>query len=198
MKKKILIPIMIIVLVLMVPLFQYATAPKPQAIPFVGMSMVYYAIAGGETEVRTICVLKYNSTTNIVTVRDSQDLFDWMEVDVTTREVMSCTGTMQVPFYVEYWIPTNIDVGSHVNILNHDAVVVGSTEISVSGKTVSAWQLYDHGVTADGRLWQDTWHYEKKTGLLLSAAFIMYDSSGQGLGNWGGHLASTNVVLPGA
>lgn len=195
MRKKTMIPIMVLVLVLMVPLVQYTTAPKPQAIPFVGMSLVYYVNIQGETQIRTVCVLKYNSTTNCVTIRDSDDWIDWMEVDVTTREVISCSGTWLVPFYVEYWIPTNIEIGSHVNILNYDAVVIGSTEMSVDGKTVSAWQLQASGINANGNLWQDTWYYEKKTGLWLGAAWIMYDSSGQGLGNWGGHLGSTNVVL---
>jgi hypothetical protein len=120
-----------------------------------------------------------------------------MEVDITTREIISVTGTgpWQLPAYVEYWIQTNIDIGSHVVIGNNDFTVTGNTEISVDGNTVSAWQLHASGINANGNLWQNTMYYEKKTGLWLGAAWVMYDSNGQILGNWGGHLASTNVVL---
>lgn len=195
MNKKIMIPIVVLILVLMVPLIQYTTAPKPKAIPFVGMNMVYVAVDwDGNSEIRTVSVLAYDSTANLVTIRDSQDQFDWMTVDVTTREVTWCSGTWEAGFYVEYWIPTNIRIGSHVDILTYDAVVIGSTEMSVCGKTVSAWQLHASGVT-DGNPWQDTWYYEKKTGLWLGAAWIKYDSSGEVLYNWGGHLVSTNVAL---
>jgi len=199
MNKKILIPIMVLALVLMVPLFQYATAPKPQTIPFVGMSLVYYANLQGETQIRTVCVLKYNSTTNCVTIRDSDDWIDWMEVDITTREIISVTGSgpWQLPAYVEYWIPTGVSIGSHVTIGNEDFVVTGNARMSVEGNTVSAWQLYASGVRASGNLWQNTMYYEKNTGLWLGAAWVLYDSSGQVLGNWGGHLVSTNVVLTG-
>jgi hypothetical protein len=193
MNKKIMIPIMVLVLVLMVPLVQYTTAPKPQAIPFVGMSLVYYANVNGETQIRTVCVLKYNSTTNCVTIRDANAV---MEVDVGTREVKWCSEPWLTGSYVEYWIPTSIEIGSHVNTLIYDAVVIDSTEMSVDGKTVSAWQLHASGTREDGTLWQDTWYYEKKTGLCVGAAWIMYDSSGQVLNNWGGHLVSTNVALP--
>lgn len=197
MNRKIIISIMILALVLIVPVVQYTSAPKPQAIPFVGMSMTYYAIAGGETEIRTVCILKYNSTTNCVTIRDSQDWADCMEVDVTTREIISVTGSgpWQLPAYVEYWIPTGVSIGSHVTIGNEDFVVAGNARMSVEGNTVSAWQLYASGVRESGNLWQNTMYYEKNTGLWLGAAWILYDSSGQVLGNWGGHLASTNVVL---
>ena len=197
MNRKVIIPITILALVLMVPLVQYTAAPKPQAIPFVGMSLVYYANLNGETEIRTVCVVKYNSTTNCVTIRDSQDWADCMEVDVTTREIISVTGSgpWQLPSYAEYWIPTNVDIGSHVNIVNYDAVVTRSTEMSVDGNTVSVWQLQASGMAANGNLWQDTWYYERKTGLWVGTAWILYDPSGQVLGNWGGHLASTNVVL---
>lgn len=193
MNQKILVAIMVLVLVLIVPLLQYTTALKPQAIPFVGMSLVYYANYNGETQIRTTCVLKYNLTTNCVTIRDDDAV---MEVDVGTREVKWCSESWLTGSYVEYWIPTDIEIGSHVNTFIYDAVVIGYTEISVCGKTVSVWQLHASGTYADGNLWQDTWYYEKKTGLCVSAAWIKYDPNGQVMGNWGGHLASTNVALP--
>jgi len=190
-----------LIAVLMVPLFQYSTAPAvfppKQGIPFVGMSLVYFGNNRGDTEIRTVAVLKYNSTTNCVTVRDSQDLLDSMEVDVGTREVKWCSGTWQSlyptlwPIYVEYWIPTNIELGSHVRILMYDAVVIESTELSVCGKTISVWQLQAYY----GPGHQDTWYYEKKTGLWVGAAWILYDADGRVIANWGGHLVSTNVAL---
>lgn len=198
MNKKIIIPIMLLILVLMLPLIQYATAPKPKAIPFVGMSMTYVAVDwNGNSDIRTVSVLAYDSTENCFTIRDSQDQFDLMTIDVATREVILCSGTWPVPFYAEYWIPTNIGIGSNVDILDYDAVVIGSTEVSVCGKTVSVWQLHASKMNGDGNLLQDTWYYEKKTGLWVGAAWIIYDSSGDILGNWGGHLISTNVVLGG-
>jgi len=198
MNKKILIPMMVLILVLIVPVLQYATAPKPQAIPFVGMNMVYVAVDwDGNTEIRTVSVLAYDSTTNCVTIRDSQDQIDSIKVDVTTREVISCSGTWPVPFYVEYWIPTNIKIGSHLMILDADAVVIGSTKLSVCGKTASVWEIqikYTDGKV--GEYGQDTWYYEKETGLWVGAAWVEYDSNGEVVANWGGHLVSTNVVLP--
>jgi len=194
MNKKILIPMMVLILVLIVPLLQYATAPKPPAIPFVGMSMVYVGVdSGGETDIRTVTVLRYDPTTDHVTIRDSYDLFDSMEVDVGTRDVIWCSGTWQGPWpiHVEYWIPTNTKIGSHVDILNWDAVVIGSTQLSVNGKTVSVWRLY---ASYEGG--ETTWYYEKNTGLWVSAAWVEHDGNGEVVANWGGHLVSTNVVLP--
>lgn len=166
------------------------------AFPFVGMSMVYDGVdSGGNTEIRSICVLRYDAVKNHVTIRDSQDVFDVMEVDLGTRVVESHTGWGSFdPFYVEYWIPTNVGLGSHVKILNYDAVVSGYTNMCVDGRVVNVWQLQASGVRSEG-LWQDTWYYDQRTGLLLSAAWVVWDVNGNVVYNWGGHLVSTNVVL---
>lgn len=172
------------------------TAAERREVPFVGMSMVYYGVDwNGDMEIRTVSVLRYDAVNNHIIIRDSQDVFDVMEVDLGTREVESHTGWGSfVPFYVEYWIPTDVKIGSHVGILNYDAVVIGSSKMCVDGRVVDVWQLQASGENGDG-LWQDTWYYEKKTGLWVAAAWIVWDNDGAVINNWGGHLVSTNAVL---
>lgn len=174
---------------------------KPE-IPFVGMSMTYYAVDwNGNAEIRTVAVLRYDPATNCVTVRDSQNQFDFMIVNVENRGIVWSSGTWELGFYVEYWIPTDIKVGSHVGILNLDAVVTGSTVLSVEGNHVRVWQLQaTYTYTADGGATiygQATWYYEKRTGLWIAAAWIEWDENGipPSDRNWGGHLVSTNVNL---
>jgi len=200
--------IVLLIAVLMVPLFQYSTAPvvfpPEQRIPFVGMSLLYYTVEAGDSVIRHVCVFGYNETTNCVIVRDSTDWWDTMEVDVNTREIKWCTGKAWIPaqpltFYVEYWIPTNINIGSHVPIHYWHAVVIGSTKLSVCGKTVDVWQLQASGVTwwqKEDEYFQYTWYYEKKTGLLVSGAFVMFEGYGEIVNpGFAGHLVSTNVAL---
>lgn len=175
------------------------TAAKSRAIPFVGMSLVYYAVDwNGVPEIRTVSVLRYDSTENQVVVRDSQDSFDVGVIDLDTRLVVDLTGTWPdwpaEGVYVEYWIPTDVKEGSHVGILNYDAVVIGSNQMCVDGRIVDVWQLQASGQD-EGINWLDTWYYEKKTGLWVAAAWIRWDSEGNVLANWGGHLVSTNAVL---
>jgi len=175
------------------------TAAKSRAIPFVGMSLVYYAVDwNGETNIRTVSVLRYDSEENQVVVRDSLDSFDVGVIDLDTRLVVDLTGNWPGwpadDIYVEYWIPTDIKKGSHVSILYYDAVVIGSTQMCVDGRVVDVWQLRASGQDEEGD-WQDTWYYEKKTGLWVAAAWIRWDSEGNVLANWGGHLVSTNAVL---
>ncbi|MCW3978546.1 MAG: hypothetical protein NWF12_02245, partial [Candidatus Bathyarchaeota archaeon] len=174
------------------------TAAKSRAIPFVGMSLAYYAVDwDGETEIRTVSVLRYDSEENRVVVRDSQDSFDVGVIDLDTRLVVELSGTWPgwpEEIYVEYWIPTDVKKGSHVKILNYDAIVIGSTQMSVDGRVVDVWHLQASGQD-DGVYWQDTWYYEKKTGLWVAAAWIRWDSEGNVLATWGGHLVSTNAVL---
>jgi len=178
---------------------QTLQAQRKPEIPFVGMSLVYYAVDwNGDTQIRTVSVLRYDEATNCVTIRDSS-FGDWMIVNVENREVVWSSGWK--PHYVEYWIPTKVRVGSHVGILDGDAVVTGSAVLSVEGDRVRVWQLQttytrtaDDGSTIYG---QDTWYYEKRTGLWIAAAWIEWDENGIPLSdrNWGGHLVSTNVNL---
>lgn len=170
---------------------------KPE-IPFVGMSLVYYAVDyNGDTQIRTISVLRYDEATNCVTMRDSF-LGDWMIIDVGTREFVWSSGYWK-PSYVEYWIPTNVKVGSHVGILDSDAVVTGSTVLSVEGNHVRVWELQATYTAGGGSTiyGQTTWYYEKRTGLWIAAAWVEWDENGIPLSdrNWGGHLVSTNVNL---
>jgi len=175
------------------------SAQKKPEIPFVGMSMTYYAVDwNGNTELRTVSVLRYDSATNCVTIRDSQDGIDFLIVNVGTREVVWHSGSFSPePFYVEYWIPTNIGIGSHVNILDYDAVVTGSAVLSVEGNLVNAWQLKVTYTSGDGATiyGQVSYYYEKRTGLWVGAAWVEWDEDGMPIRNWGGHLASTNVAL---
>jgi len=172
------------------------TVAERREVPFVGMSMVYYGVDwNGYTEIRTVSVLRYDAEANHVIIRDSQDVFDVMEVDLSTREVEHHTGWGSFdPFYVEYWIPTDVKMGSQIKILNYDAVVIGSTKMCVDGRVIDVWQLQASGENDDGSLWQDTWYYDKKTGLWVAAAWIVWDNDGV-VNNWGGHLVSTNAVL---
>jgi len=173
------------------------TAAKNRSIPFVGMSLVYYAVDwNGETEIRTVSVLRYNSEENQVVVRDSNDLVDVGVIDLDTRLVVDITGNGPgwLVGYVEYWIPTDVKMGSHVGIGTYDAVVIGSTQMCVDGRVVDVWQLQASGQDEEAN-WQDTWYYDKKTGLWVAAAWIKWDSEGNVLANWGGHLVSTNAVL---
>jgi len=186
----------IVALAALVPFLLSLVAARRQAIPFVGMSMVYYAVDwNGETQIRTVSVLRYDAGTNHVIVRDSEDQFDVMEVDLGTREVVRHTGGWPYELYVEYWIPTNINTGSHVNILSYDAVVVGSTEMRVDGRDITVWKLQVSYQSDGGVSGQDTWYYDKSTGLWVAAAWVEWDSGGNVISNWGGHLVSTNVVL---
>lgn len=167
------------------------TAAKSRTIPFVGMSLVYYAVGlNGDTEIRTVSVLRYDSEANQVVVRDSNDLVDVIVIDLDTRLVVDQTGSC----YVEYWIPTDVKKGSHVNIGGYDAVVIGSTRMCVDGRVVDVWQLQGYGQDEEAN-WQDTWYYEKKTGIWVAAAWIKWDNEGNVLASWGGHLVSTNAVL---
>jgi len=174
------------------------TAAKSRTIPFVGMSLVYYAVDwNGETMIRTVSVLRYDSEKNQVVIRDSADSFDVGVIDLDTRLVVDLTGSWPgwpAEMYVEYWIPTDVKEGSHVDILIYDAVVIGSTQMCVDGRVVDVWQLQASGQDEEVN-WQDTWYYEKKTGLWVAAAWIKWDSEGNVLANWGGHLVSTNAVL---
>ena len=175
------------------------TAIIRPAFPFVGMSMVYYGVeSSGETEIRTISVLRYDSVNNHVIIRDSQDVFDVTMVDLRTREVESTTGwewPFTKPYYVEYWIPTYVRLGSQVKILNYDAIVTGSTKMCVDGRLIDVWQLQASGPYRDTAYFtQDTWYYDQRTGLLVAAAWIVYDGDAV-VYNWGGHLVSTNAVL---
>ena len=117
---------------------------------------------------------------------------DWMMVYVENREVYWAMGWYEnmVPFGVEFWIPTDVRVGSHVGILGYDAIVTGSTVLSIEGKPVDCWKLY-----ATGTGTQDTLYYEKRTGLWIAASWVAWDENGTPINNWGGHLASTNVPL---
>ena len=182
------------------------TATVRPAFPFVGMSMVYYGVDSGEggvgsngnTEIRTISVLRYDADNNHVIIRDSQDVFDVTVVDLRTREVESTTGwdwAFTKPYYVEYWIPTYVRLGSQVKILNYDAIVTGSTKMCVDGRVIDVWQLQASGVYRDTTYpMQDTWYYDQRTGLLVAAAWIVYAGDAV-VYNLGGHLVSTNAVL---
>jgi len=170
---------------------------KPE-IPFVGMSMTYYAVDwNGDAEIRTVSVLRYDEATNCVTIRDSQDSMDSMIVNVENRGIMWSSGTWKTT-YVEYWIPTDVRVGSHVGILDADAVVTGSAVLSVEGDHVRVWELQATYTAGEGTIYgQTTWYYEKRTGLWIAAAWIEGDEDGIPISgrNWGGHLVSTNVNL---
>jgi hypothetical protein len=171
-------------------------AAKQQKIPFVGMSMVYSAVGRyGEAEIRTVSVLSYDEDNNKVIVRDSHDRFDVMEVDLGTREVVRHTGSWPFKLYIEHWIPTKIKKSSYVKILNTDAVVVGSTVMRVDDRDIQVWELRFSYQLDDGVNGQNTWYYDKNTGLWVAAAWVEWDNEGNVIGSWGGHLMSTNVVL---
>ena len=175
------------------------TTAKSRNVPFVGMSLVYNAVDwNGETNIRTVSVLRYDAEENQVVVRDSIDSLDIQVIDLDTRLVVDITGNWPGwpadDIYVEYWIPTDVKMGSHVSIGYYDAVVIGSTQMCVDGRVVNVWQLRASGHDGEDE-WQDTWYYEKKTGLWVAAAWVKWDSEGNVLANWGGHLVSTNAVL---
>lgn len=140
-------------------------AEERMRIPFIGMSLVYYGVDwNGETEIRTVSVLRYDKETNQLVVRDSQDTIDIAWINPDTREIVKYTGGWSPePIYVEYWIPTDISVGPHVSILQYDAVVVGSTRMCVDGRPVYVWKLQANGIDEYGNHWQGTWYYEVKT-----------------------------------
>lgn len=170
------------------------SAKKERGIPFEGMSMVYQAVdQNGDVETRTVSVLSIDEVNNRATVRDSQGQFDVMEVDLETREVVNHTGGWPyAELYIEDWIPTKIKIGSSVKILHMNAVVIGSTVMQINGRDIKVWKLqatYNNG--------QNTWYYDVATGLWVAAAWIEWDSIGNVIANWGGHLVSTNVVLGG-
>lgn len=186
----------ILVLATILSLTPSLGAAKQQKIPFVGMSMVYYAVDRyGEAEIRTVSVLSYDEERNQVTVRDSHDRFDVMVVDLATREVVRHTGSWPFELYIEHWIPTKIKKGSYVKILNTDAVVVGSTLMRVDDRDIQVWELRFYYQLDDGVNGQNTWYYDKNTGLRVAAAWVEWDKEGNVIGNWGGHLMNTNVVL---
>ena len=168
---------------------QALRAKGPPQIPFVGMSLTYYANALGNFVPRPVTVLKYYPETNSVLIRDAAD---YMLVYVENREAYWATGwyETQVPFAVEYWIPTDIKIGSHVKIYQHEAEVIGSAVLSVEGKSVDCWQLY-----AAWDDWQVTSYYEKITGLWIAASGVLWDENGTPAWEWVGHLASTDVAL---
>ena len=69
--------------------------------------------------------------------------------------------------------------------------------MSVDGRVIDVWQLHTSGVYSDENgehPLQDTWYYDQRTGLLVAAAWIVYDGDAV-VYNWGGHLVSTNAVL---
>lgn len=169
--------------------------------PFVGMTLVYAALRGNQAETRIVNVLYYNATTNTVIVRDSEPGWvDTMQVSLTDRKIIWYSGTCPdcgSEIYEEYWIPKNVHMGSHVPILNFDAVVVGSKTLNVDGKTVSAWQLQAVYVDHDqGRVIQDTWYYAKSNGVWVGASFVIIDANdGHTVyQSWGGTLVSTNAL----
>lgn len=178
----------ILALSALLPAVGSLVAKKKQEIPFEGMSLVYCAIWDDKTDVRTVSVLRYDAGTNHVTTRDSAPPFV-AEVDLDTRELVGYSP----PIYVEYWIETDIKMGSQVKILHYDAEVIGSMKMCVDGRVVDVWQLQDT-YEEDGVFGQDTWYYDKETGLWVAAAWVEWDSEPV-IGNWGGHLVSTNVVL---
>jgi len=161
-------------------------------IPFVGMSMTYYANRGGDFVSRPVVVLSYDAQSNTVLIRDGTD---WLRVNVATREITWSTSSLyKVGDAVEYWIPTNVRVGSLVKIISDQARVVGSATLSVQGRNVLCWQLYIAWTDSSGKIVaEDTWYYEMTKGLWIAASFVQYDSNGLPTFNWGGHLASTNV-----
>ena len=188
--------LVILVLATILFLIPSLAAAKQQKIPFAGMSMVYYAVGGyGEVEIRTVSVLSYDEEKNKVIIRDSHDRFDVMEVDLATREVVHHTGSWPFELYIQHWIPTKIKKGSYVKILNTDAVVVGSTVMRVDDQDLKVWELRFSYQLDDGVNGQNTWFYDKNTGLWVASAWVEWDKEGNVSGTWGGHLMSTNVVL---
>jgi len=199
--KRIVIALVAIALVSLVPISLAAAPPQP-TMPFVGMTLVYSVIRGDQAETRVVNVLFYNATTKTVIVRDSTPAWlDVMQISLATREIVwysgTCTGCGSDPIYAEYWIPTKVHMGSHVPILNFDAVVIGSKTLSVSGKTVSAWQLQTVYVDeVAGRVVQDTWYYAKSDGVWIGASFVVIDAiDGHTVyQSWGGTLLTTNAL----
>jgi hypothetical protein len=199
--KGIAIPLLIVATVILASISPAHTATASK-VPFVGMTLAYSAIRGNETDFRLVNVLYQNASTNHVIIRDSEpDWFDVMEVDLTTRQILWWSGSFESssPIYEEYWIPTEVDIGSHVPVLDFDAVVVGSTTLSVCGNAVGVWHLQaSFLVPTQHQLIQDTWYYEKQTGILVAASFVILDSTDWHTvyQSWGGTLTSTNVSFP--
>jgi hypothetical protein len=209
MKNKLVMIIAAIILSVVVaaPVLNAAKPAPSPAMPFVGMSMLYYGNANWDEFVqRTIVVVKYNPENNSVLIQDTTDesgFFDYYTVNVATRTVTSatmwpytdCVGTDTCA--VELWIPTSVKVGSVVNIGNGPVEVVGSRVLSVEGKPVDCWQLYvatNHPIT--GNPMEDTWYYEKRTGLWIGASWYELDVNRVlVINHWTGYLASTNVPL---
>jgi hypothetical protein len=203
MKNKLVMIIAAIILSVVVaaPVLNAAKPAPSPAMPFVGMSMLYYANTSWDYPLqRSVVVVKYNPENNSVLIKDITDYFT---VEIATRIITSATGYMHsycmdtgTICAVEFWIPTDVKMGSLIRIGAVDAEVVGSKVLSVEGKAVDCWQLYAASTNLiTGNANENTWYYEKRTGLWMGASWYALDVDGNVINHWTGHLASTNVPL---
>lgn len=171
-------------------------------IPFDGMSNTYDANVFGNAITSHRVVLLHDQEENTVILRSDQTV---MEVDVATREILWATdwpwGEYQGGEYVEDWIPTDVQPGDVVLIGAYEAQVVGSRTLAVEGHPVETWELHasyeradEEGNSIYGKV---TWYHDKVTGLWIAGTWAeFYDEAGWTvIGNWGGHLSSSNVLI---
>ena len=171
-------------------------------VPFDGMSLTYNGNASGKFVSKHVVVLRHNVTANTVTIRDEEAL---MEVDLATREVLWATAWVgdrlaeRGVIYSEYWIPTDIEIGDVVKVYLHDLVVVDSTVLAIEGLPVDVWKLYVSYEGVDGTgipiFGKETRYYEKSTGLWIATSWAEFYEDGRVAGNYGLHLASSNVAF---
>ncbi|OQY27536.1 MAG: hypothetical protein B6I38_10035 [Anaerolineaceae bacterium 4572_5.1] len=199
MKKKLLV---IVLLLLVISVLSCSTQKADASIPFDGMSLTYYGNASGTFITKQVIVLRHNTASNTVTIRDEAEI---MEVDLATREVLWATGIIGErlnetgSLYSEYWIPTDIEIGDVVKVFVHDAGVVDSAVLSVEGNPIEVWKLYVSYEGVDGGgvpvFGKETRYYEKNTGLWIATNWAEFYADGRVASSYGLHLASSNVAF---
>jgi hypothetical protein len=83
-------------------------------------------------------------------------------VNMFTREIISCSDASYVGKKWMFWIPTDVNLGSTVNIVYGVTTISGSESVNVLGQSRDCWVLQYDWTTADMKRW-----YDKKSGICL-------------------------------
>lgn len=152
--------------------------------PWIGLQMQFEQNTNGTPEHRTVTFLAEDSDGNTI-IRDSTPTADGiLYVDPQSREVRRCESPsnnfflcgLELGQLVEYWVPPRkLKIGSEISILGFNATVIDKRTVSVMGKQVTGF-IVQGRFLEDGTVIQDTWVFEKNTGLLLAASFVNMDS----------------------